>query len=155
MAVIVHHFTEQRLCSINRRLCFQPNLMETQKVQERNVPTDTGCKIRHYRDFCANFHQLTSVKASSGDGFRAYPLAGSKHLVSFFLWGTGLVCFTIQAFESTHFFPKPQTATQTPHSLLIQWKEQTFITYGFQSLDKLRGSRSTWEKAHVLQPVLL
>ena len=39
---------------------------ETQKVQERNVPTDTGCKIRHFRDLCANVHQLTSVKASSG-----------------------------------------------------------------------------------------
>lgn len=119
MVVIVHYFTEQRLCSVNRRLCFQPNLMETQKVQERNVPTDTGCKIWHFRDFGANVHQLTSVKASSRDGFRAYPLASSKHLVSFILWGMGLVCFTMRAFESTYFFPKPQTTTQTPQSLLM------------------------------------
>lgn len=32
MVVIVHPFTKKRICSVNRSLCFQPNLMETQKV---------------------------------------------------------------------------------------------------------------------------
>lgn len=85
MVIIVHHFAQKRIHLVNGRLCFQLNLMETQKVEERNVPTDTGCKIRHCRDFCANVHQLTSVKANSGDGLGAYPFASSKHLVSFFL----------------------------------------------------------------------
>lgn len=82
--------------------------METQKVQESNVPTDTGCKIRHFGDFCANVHQLTSVKANSWDGFRAYPFASHKHLVSFILWGTVLVCFAIWAFEIPTFSPNSQ-----------------------------------------------
>lgn len=82
--------------------------METQKVHESNVPTDTGCNIRHFRDFCANVHQLTSVKANTWAGFRAYPFASSKHLVSFVLWGTVLVCFPMWAFEITHFFKHPK-----------------------------------------------
>lgn len=75
MVGTVHYFTLKRVCPVNRRLCFQPNLTETQKVWESPVPTDTGCKIRHFRDLCANVRQLTSVRASSWDGFGAYPFA--------------------------------------------------------------------------------
>lgn len=108
MVVIVHHFTKKGICSVNRSLCFQPNLMETQKVEESNVPTDTGYKIRHSRDFCANVHQQTSVKANSWEGFGAYPFTSSKHLVVSFSeeQTVGLFC-CINFWNNPLFAPPP------------------------------------------------